>query len=144
MNRAGPGAAVKRTMFSIRTSEDCCTPDRRYMVIRGRLWRLSNPFLDPVEHKRLVSELMDARRAVQHASDPRERIAARSRVDRAKRALGERGDVWWNDGAPDYNRQRVCDTPYSEWFSSLQAHAPPGESTSPHRELGQPSDQVIS
>jgi hypothetical protein len=88
------------------------------MVIRGRLWRLSNPFLDPAEHAKLVSELMSARRAVRQAVDSRERMAARQRVDAAKRALGERGEVWWDDGSPDYNRQRVSDTPYAAWFAN--------------------------
>jgi len=99
------------------TPKDCWTPDRRYMVIRGRLWRLSNPFLDPAEHERLVSDLMSARRAIRYAKDSTVRLAARRRVDEAKRALGERGDVWWADGAPDYNRRPVTDTPYATWFS---------------------------
>ena len=92
------------------------TPDRRYFVVRGRLWRLSNPRLSPEVHERLVRELMTARRAVRDAIDPMERIGARLQVDRAKRALGERGDVWWDDGAPDYNRQFAVDTPYAAWF----------------------------
>ena len=40
------------------------TPDRRYFVVRGRLWRLSNPSLDPDTHERLVRDLMNARRAI--------------------------------------------------------------------------------
>lgn len=105
-------------MSAIKTPEDCVTPDRRYMVIRGRLWRLSNPFLEPAKHDELVHELMSARLAVKQAPEPRERIAARQRVGAAKRALGERGEVWWEDGAPDYNRQRIRDTPYAAWFAS--------------------------
>jgi hypothetical protein len=93
------------------------TPDRRYFVVRGRLWRLSNPWLDPEIHARLVQELMAARRAVRDASDSKERIAARRKVDAAKRALGERGGVWWDDGAPDYNRHLVVNTPYAAWFN---------------------------
>ena len=93
------------------------TPDRRYFVVRGRLWRLSNPSLHPDIHERLVRELMAARRAVRDATDSRVRIAARLKVDAAKRALGERGDVWWDDGAPDYNRCLAADTPYAQWFN---------------------------
>ncbi len=104
-------------MSVISTREDCWTPDRRYMVIRGRLWRLSNPFLDPAEHARLVRDLMSARRAVLESRDSRDRIAARQRVDTAKRALGERGEVWWDDGSPDYNRRLVRNTPYATWFA---------------------------
>lgn len=92
------------------------TPDRRYFVVRGRLWRLSNPSLDAVTHERLVRELMAARREVRDADGPKNRILARGRVDAAKRALGERGDVWWQDGAPDYNHQLAVDTPYADWF----------------------------
>jgi hypothetical protein len=93
------------------------TPDRRYFVVRGRLWRLSNPWLDPETHARLVQELMAARRAIRDATDSKERIAARLKVDTAKKALGERGEVWWDDGAPDYNRRLAVDTPYAAWFN---------------------------
>ncbi len=92
------------------------TPDRRYFVVRGRLWRLSNPSLHPETHERLVQELLAARRAVRDATDTKERIAARLKVDAVKKALGERGDVWWHDGAPDYNRRLAVETPYAAWF----------------------------
>jgi hypothetical protein len=94
------------------------TPDRRYYVVRGRLWRLSNPWLDPDSHQRLVQELMSARRAVLDATTPEQRTAARVLVDEAKCALGERGDAWWSDGAPDYNRHLAINTPYAEWFAA--------------------------
>jgi len=97
------------------------TPDGRYFVVRGRLWRLSNPHLDAVTRNALVHELMVARRAVRSARADAEALArARAQVDAAKRALGERGPVWWSDGAPDYNRRLVKSTPYAEWFSSLE------------------------
>jgi hypothetical protein len=102
---------------STQRADYTATPDRRYFVVRGRLWRLSNPSLDPDIHERLVRELMAARRAVRDATDTTERIAARLKVDAAKKALGERGDVWWDDGAPDYNRRLAVDTPYAAWFS---------------------------
>ncbi len=37
------------------------TPDGRYFVVRGRLWRMSNPALGEVERSRLVRKLMRAR-----------------------------------------------------------------------------------
>ena len=40
------------------------TPDGRYFVVRGRLWRLSNPALSPAEREALTADLMTARRAV--------------------------------------------------------------------------------
>ena len=60
---------------------------------------------------------MAARRAVgdaKRASDVMAEKAARARVHAAKVALGERGPVWWEDGAPDYNRHLVKNTPYAE------------------------------
>jgi len=97
------------------------TPDRRYFVLRGRLWRLSNPWLDPVLHEQLVQELLAAKRIVRDARTPQERISARLKVDEAKRRLGERGDPWWNDGTPDYNRHFAMNTPYADWFTKSSA-----------------------
>jgi hypothetical protein len=101
------------------------TPDGRYMVVRGRLWRLSDPHLDPARRTALVSALMTARRQVRDAADPEALKAARAAVDAAKRALGERGPVWWADGAPDYNRRLARNTPYAAWFAALSE--PPAE-----------------
>ena len=72
-------------------------PDGHYFVVSGRLWRLSEPALDPDRRNR-----------------------DRSRVDAAKRALGERGPVWWTDGAPDWNRHLARNTPYASRWASLQ------------------------
>ncbi len=94
------------------------TPDGRYFVVRGRLWRLANPALPPDIHGALVHALMAARRAVRDAKGEPAAVAdARARVDAAKRGLGERGPVWWTDGAPDYNRRMVERTPYAAWFA---------------------------
>ncbi|UVI39411.1 hypothetical protein [Qipengyuania spongiae] len=93
------------------------TPDGRYIIVRGRLWRASNPEIPARERDELVAELMDARRAVGAAlrsDDPDAEKVARARVHAAKVGLGERGPVWWDDGAPDYNRHLVKNTPYAE------------------------------
>ena len=90
------------------------TPDGRYIVVRGRLWRAANPHLPEPERRRLVDALMAARRLVR--TDP---AAARPRVDAAKRALGERGPVWWNDGAPEHNRRMARNTDYADWYAGL-------------------------
>jgi hypothetical protein len=95
------------------------TPDGRYFVVRGRLWRRSNPSLPDTERQRLVNELMAARRAVgvaKRQDDPDGEAAARALVNAAKTALGERGPVWWSDGAPDLNRHMVERTDYATWF----------------------------
>jgi hypothetical protein len=98
------------------------TPDGRYFVVAGRLWRTSNPDLDPEIRQALVDRLMRARRqvgAAKKAGDAQAERHARDEVDAAKRELGERGPVWWTDGVPDYNRRMVANTPYAEWFAAL-------------------------
>lgn len=60
---------------------------------------------------------MDARRAVKSTKGDRNEVReARTRVNDAKIALGERGPVWWTDGSPDHNRRLVKNTPYSAWY----------------------------
>jgi len=98
------------------------TPDGRYFVVRGRLWRLANPALPPDLRDGLVHELMAARRAVRDAGGELKVIAAaRARVDGAKRDLGERGPAWWDDGAPDYNRRMAANSPYAAWHAEWLA-----------------------
>ena len=100
------------------------TPDGRYFVVKGRLWRTSNPTLAPDVRQELVNALMQARRAVGlalKAGDAAAERSARSKVDAAKIALGERGPVWWTDGAPDLNRKMVANTPYADWYAALPA-----------------------
>ncbi|MDP9709006.1 UNVERIFIED_ORG: hypothetical protein J2X80_001079 [Pseudomonas fluorescens] len=99
------------------------TPDGRYFVVKGQLWRCSNPSLDEEVRQRLVDALMAARREVKNAKgsqDASQLKRAREKVQMAKVALGERGPVWWADGSPDFNRRLVSNSPYAEWFSSLQ------------------------
>ncbi len=96
------------------------TPDGRYIVVDGVVWRATRPDLPEAERDRLVHDLMDARRAVgagKRAGDDAAVATARRAVDAAKVALGERGPVWWDDGAPDYNRRKVENTPYADWWA---------------------------
>lgn len=98
------------------------TPDGRYFIVRGRLWRTTDPSIAPDRKATLVRELMAARRAMGQARRDGDRVAgaaAKAAVDRAKRALGERGPVWWNDGAPDLNRHLAKNTPYADWAAAL-------------------------
>ena len=105
------------------------TPDRRYIVVRGRLWRRANPDLSDARRAALVKRLMAARRGVkeakraERAGEPAAAGAlasARAEVDAAKIALGERGPVWWTDGAPDLNRHLVRNTPYAAWYGTAK------------------------
>jgi len=100
------------------------TPDGRYLVVRGRLWRRSDPSLPADERDRLVAELMTARRRVAEAikaTDDTMLAAARASVHAAKTALGERGPVWWHDGAPDLARHMARTSSYAEWYAAASA-----------------------
>jgi len=98
------------------------TPDGRYLVVRGRLWRATNPHLPEEQRQAAVRQLMAARREVGRArrqADPQALARAGAAVDAAKRALGERGPAWWSDGAPDYNRHLAKNTPYAAWHARM-------------------------
>lgn len=104
-------------------SEPRVTPDGRYIVVRGRLWHRSNPQLDEALRSALVRELMASRRAVGLARRRDDRAAlaqAEAQVDALKTKLGERGPVWWTDGAPDYTRKLARNTPYADWWAAHQ------------------------
>jgi microcystin degradation protein MlrC len=73
------------------------TADGRYVVIRGRRWRATDPAVPEEIAATLRRELMSARRAVGaavRAEDKAAERAARNRVHRTKVALGERGAPW--------------------------------------------------
>lgn len=95
------------------------TPDGRYFLVKNRLWRCSNPALPEAERAAYVKELMQARSAVKNAKSDDDVKAARRRVHAAKVALGERGPVWWDDGAPDVNRHHPKNTYYADWWRGL-------------------------
>jgi len=56
--------------------------------------------------------------AIRLGDHPR-REAARQQIDLVKNQLGERGPVWWSDGAPDLNRHLAKNTPYAQWLAEL-------------------------
>ena len=99
------------------------TPDGRYFVSKGRLWRRTNPALDDTTRRAAVKALMQARRAVGQATTESETRAARDAVDAAKRDLGERGPVWWEDGAPDEGGKHPRNSAYAGWWAELDAEA---------------------
>lgn len=111
-----------RSRPSISRAGHPITPVGRYFVVRERLWRMSNPALVADERSRLTRALMQARRDVGTAlrnADGEALGRARALVDVAKIALGERGPSWWADGAPDYNRRMVRNTPYAAWHAAI-------------------------
>jgi hypothetical protein len=98
------------------------TPDGRYFVVRGRLWRCTDPDLPSDEKDRLTHALMDARRAKKaalRAGDHAAIESARAAVEAAKVALGERGPVWWTDDSPDVNRHLARNTEYRDWYAAV-------------------------
>lgn len=95
------------------------TPDGRYIVVDGVLWRATRSDLPEAEAARLRQLLGKARSDVAKAKRLRDEELmrdARRRVHAAKVALGERGPVWWTDGSPDMNRRRIENTPYAGWW----------------------------
>lgn len=81
------------------------------------------------ERSKLTKRLMSARRAVRDAKADRDaeaEAAAHRAVDRAKRALGERGLVWWDDGSPDLNRHMAKNTIYADWYAKIGRSRPGG------------------
>ena len=98
-------------------SDPVLTPDGRYVVIRGRRWRATDPGLPPDVSAVLRRELMGARRAVGaalRAGDPDAERRARDRVQRAKVALGERGTPWWEQSDDERRARWEADVPRPE------------------------------
>ena len=99
------------------------TPDGRYFVSKARLWRCTDPSLSDSDRRAAVKALMQARLAVKHAQDDAALAKARAGVDAAKHTLGERGPVWWDDGAPDEGGKHPKNTSYADWWAALDADA---------------------
>ena len=98
------------------------TPDGRYIVVRGRLWRRADPHLPADERAKLVAALMRARRevgAALRAGDADALARARGAVQAAKVGLGERGATWWGDDE-DLNRHMARNTRYADWYAALE------------------------
>lgn len=125
-----------RTRKAVSGSPVLVTPDGRYLIVRGRLWRCTDPHIPDDRRALLTASLMAARRdkgKAMREGDKAMREDARQRVDAAKIALGERGPVWWRDGAPDLTRRMVKNTSYAEWFAALP---PPAAESAAERHYG--------
>lgn len=93
------------------------TPDGRYFVARGRLNRMTDPGLSDADRRAAIKALMQARMAERTGGG----AEARAAVEAAKIRLGERGPVWWSDGAPDEAGQAPEDSSYAAWWAALPA-----------------------
>ncbi len=71
------------------------TPDGRYLVIKGRRWRATDPAIPEERRQELTRVLMAWRREVRRTQGTDGESAARAGVQAAKVALGERGTPWW-------------------------------------------------
>lgn len=71
------------------------TDDGRYIFVRGRRWRASDPCLDESVASALRTQLGRARSALRTAREPEAIAAWRAQVQLAKEGLGERGTAWW-------------------------------------------------
>ncbi|MCW2928459.1 MAG: hypothetical protein JWM86_2427 [Thermoleophilia bacterium] len=81
-----------------------------HVVIDGRRWRATDPNIPEPLRAELVNELMAARRAVAaalRATDADAEAQARSRLQAAKVALGERGPKWWEQMEEAEVRERA-------------------------------------
>ena len=107
-------------------TSELTTPDGRYIVIQGRLWRAANPSLSAEAKVRHMRELLNGRRALKAAKtsgDEAAITAARKIIAGAQAGLGERGKVWWKDGAPDLNRTLAKNSPYADWFAAVDSRS---------------------
>jgi hypothetical protein len=90
---------------------------------------MTDPNLGEKKRADLTQRLGKARSAVRIAkqdADLKAEAAAHKEVDKVKRALGERGPVWWDDASPDFNRHMAKNTLYAEWYSRI-GRSRPGE-----------------
>ena len=116
--------SARNVIYIASMTSELTTPDGRYIVIQGRLWRAPNPTLPAEAKVRYMRDLLNARRALKAAKAAGDEDAisvARRMVARARVGLGERGPAWWKDGAPDFNRMQVRLSPYADWFALTEA-----------------------
>jgi hypothetical protein len=86
-----------------------------------RAWRASHLNLTEEERGHWIAQLIKARRAVHSApGNPDQLAIPRRAIHETKCALGERGPVWWTDGAPDLNWRLAKNSSYSGWWLEQQ------------------------
>ena len=95
------------------------TPDGRYFVSKGKLWRKTDPRLSDSERRAAIKSMMQARRDERLAETDEDAHAAHARIEAAKQQLGETGPVWWRDGAPDESGRAPQNSSYADWWAAL-------------------------
>lgn len=80
-------ARPARSMSKVSRQSYPVTPDGRYFLVSGRLWRATNQPLPEALRQSLVNELMDARRAVRDAKRGKGEVALRGRASMKPRWL---------------------------------------------------------
>lgn len=58
-------------------------------------------------------------RDAKKAADMEAEATAHRALDELKQVLGERGAMWWGDGAPDLTRHMAKNTLYANWYAKL-------------------------
>ena len=89
-------------------SENSDGDNDRWLIVKGRRWRRTDPVLESGVVEELKSCLGAARNAVKHAKkrgDEDDLAEARRKVNLAKHGLGERGEYWWEMSVDDRRRR---------------------------------------
>ena len=84
------------------------TDDGRYIVVKGRRWRATDPEIPADRDAELRSILMAWRREVRRTDGAPE---SRAGVQAAKIALGERGTPWWDQTLDERRARWETDVP---------------------------------
>ena len=87
------------------------TPDGRYVVIKGRRWRATDPLVPDARRDELQHVLMAWRRDVKRTRGTDEEATSRAGVHAAKVALGERGTPWWEQSVAERRARWETDVP---------------------------------
>lgn len=86
--------------------EPTISDDGRYVIVRGRRWRATDPAIPEARRDQLTHILMAWRREVRRTKGTAEEAAARAGVHAAKVALGERGSPPWWEQTDEQRRTR--------------------------------------
>ncbi len=87
-------------------SGQATTEDGHYVVIDGRRWRATDPAIPEKRRNELVHILMAWRREVRTTKGTPKESDARTGVQAAKVALGERGSPPWWEQTDEQRRRR--------------------------------------